>query len=84
MSFASQITRLPRAFDPQAGDEALGHVPDLTGEVAALVAGAAGCSPYLGALTETEAGWLPAALEDPEAALARTIAEARDHAEGVV
>ena len=82
MSFASQITRLPRAFDPQAGDEALGHVPDLTGEVAALVAGAAGCSPYLGALTETEAGWLPAALEDPEAALARTIAEARDHAEG--
>ena len=68
MSFASRITRLPVAYDPDRGAEARAAVPSLTGDVARLIEGAGGCSPYLLTLTEKEADWLPAALDDPEAA----------------
>ncbi len=69
MSFAARMTRCPRPFEPDPGAEARALFPDLAPELAELVEGAAGCSPYLRALCETEAAWLQAAFEAPEAAL---------------
>ncbi len=70
MSFASRITRLPIGFDPDRGAEARALVPGVGGDLAALIEGAGGCSPYLGGLLEKERDWLEGALDDPEAALA--------------
>jgi glutamate-ammonia-ligase adenylyltransferase len=69
-SLVSRLTRCPRAHDPDEGARALAHVPDAAGPLADLVAGAAGCSPFLKSLTESEGAWLTGAAEDPEAALA--------------
>jgi len=69
MSFARDITRLPRAFDPMLGQEARAHVPDLTGDAAKLILGAAGSSPYLKGLIEREAEWLARAFDNVDAAL---------------
>jgi hypothetical protein len=68
MSFARRITRHPIAFDPAAAADALAGLPDVGPEVAALLGGTAGCSPYLKGLMLREAGWLPEALDNPEAA----------------
>ena len=75
MTFAARITRLPLAFDPDRGAEARAAVPALSGDLARLIDGAAGCSPYLAGLIAREAAWLPGALDDPEAALAATLAD---------
>lgn len=69
MDFESRITRMPRPYDPAQGQEARDSVPGLSGPLGDLVAGAAGCSPYLKALTEREREWLPEGLSDPEAAI---------------
>lgn len=77
--FASRLQRAPRAFDPRAGAEAAAAFRDTGPALAALLAGAAGCSPYLKGLMESEAEWLRAALtKSPEAALAEVIAALRD------
>ena len=47
MSFASQITRQPRAFDPDLGAECDALFEGLAPELRAVLAGAGGCSPYL-------------------------------------
>lgn len=77
MSFASRLTRLPRPHDPAEGEEARAALPDLSGDLSDLLAGAGGCSPYLKALICQEAEWLDAALAAPEAALARLHAALR-------
>jgi glutamate-ammonia-ligase adenylyltransferase len=69
MTFASRITRLPHAYEPEQGADALTAAPWATGDVAKLIHGAGGCSPYLKSLTEKESGWLETALADPEASL---------------
>jgi glutamate-ammonia-ligase adenylyltransferase len=69
MSTALQITRLPRPFDPDLGGETLAKLPELTGDLAALVTGTAGSSPYLKGLLEREAAWIVPALQDPDAAV---------------
>ncbi|WP_420567404.1 bifunctional [glutamine synthetase] adenylyltransferase/[glutamine synthetase]-adenylyl-L-tyrosine phosphorylase [Thalassovita sp.] len=69
MSFAARLTRSPRPFDPDRGAEALTLFPDFAPEVTEVIAGTAGCSPYLKRLMEKEAAWLPEALDDPEQAL---------------
>ena len=74
MSFADRITRLPRAFLPDLGEEALARVPGLSGDAAALVRGTAGSSPYLKGLIEAHAAWLEGALDDPEATAAEIFA----------
>ncbi|MDE3237395.1 MAG: glutamine-synthetase adenylyltransferase [Paracoccaceae bacterium] len=75
MSFASRLTRAPIAFDPAAGAEAAARFPDLPPEVRALIAGTAGCSPYLAGLIGREADWLaPILAADPEAGLAEVLA----------
>ena len=69
MTFASRITRQPRAFDPDRGREALEVLPSLPPEIAGLLEGTAGSSPYLAGLIEKEAAWLEGALDaGPEAA----------------
>ena len=69
-SFISRLNRAPLPFDPEAGADACARFSDQAPELRALLAGAAGCSPYLKALMEQEADWLRAALaEAPEAAL---------------
>lgn len=69
MSLAQRLTRLPRPYDPDMGAEARAAVPALSGDVADLVAGAGGSSPFLKTLIEREAVWLQEAADDPEAAL---------------
>ena len=75
MTLARRLTRCPRAFDPEEGEAALGHVPWASGAMADLVAGAAGCSPFLKALVGSEGDWLEAAVDAPEDALAALHAE---------
>ncbi|QOL80346.1 bifunctional [glutamine synthetase] adenylyltransferase/[glutamine synthetase]-adenylyl-L-tyrosine phosphorylase [Pseudooceanicola spongiae] len=62
-------TRLPRPFDRDRGAEGRALFPDLSGDLAALIEGTAGCSPYLGALMAKERHWLPGAMVAPLAAL---------------
>ncbi|MEM6385024.1 MAG: glutamine-synthetase adenylyltransferase [Pseudomonadota bacterium] len=61
-SFEHRITRLPRAFEPERGADALAHLPALGGSLADLVTGAAGSSPYLADLCRREGAWLEEAL----------------------
>lgn len=70
MEFAPRITRLPQAFDPDRGDDVISLFPEVTGDLAKLLYGTAGCSPFLKSLMIKEQAWLPEALQDPEAALA--------------
>lgn len=77
MNFASRLTRLPRPHDPAEGAEARACLPELSGDLADLIAGAGGCSPYLKTLITREAEWLGSALEGPEAALGTLFEELR-------
>ena len=69
MSLDPHITRLPRAHEPDLGQEALTLTPWADGDTARLIHGATGSSPYLASLLRKEADWLEAALAAPEAAL---------------
>lgn len=77
MTFASRITRSPRPFDPDRGAEARALFPDFAPELAQVIDGTAGCSPYLKSLMEKERAWLPAALEAPEQAVSDLFDAAR-------
>ncbi len=78
MTFAARITRWPNAFDPGRGDDALTHVPGAAPAVAAVIRGAAGCSPYLAGLIASEKDWVMPALDDPEAAVSTLLAALPD------
>ncbi|WP_374643748.1 glutamine-synthetase adenylyltransferase [Tabrizicola sp.] len=69
MSLAARITRQPIAFDPAAAEDLRQELPGFAPEVMALMAGTAGCSPYLRGLMLREADWLREAVEAPESAL---------------
>jgi len=71
MSDFSNITRVPRAFEPDLGQDALNVLPALEGQQAELIHGAAGCSPYLKSLILKEADWLQSALDGPDSAVAK-------------
>ena len=75
MEFSPRITRLPRAFDPDQGAEAVAQVPGLSGDLNTLIEGAAGCSPYLAGLIARENAWLPVALHAPEEAVSDVFAD---------
>ncbi|SEK30758.1 glutamate-ammonia-ligase adenylyltransferase [Roseovarius nanhaiticus] len=79
MNFSDRITRVPHPFAQDHADEALARYPDVTGDVAGLIAGAAGCSPYLRQLMQSEADWLPSALEAPEEEMANLMNGLRAH-----
>ncbi|WP_127900380.1 glutamine-synthetase adenylyltransferase [Solirhodobacter olei] len=70
MSFAARLTRAPIAFDADAGAEVAAEFADLAPELRGLLAGTAGCSPYLKGLMAREADWLRDALSGaPEAGI---------------
>ena len=73
MRLVDHVTRMPRAFDPDRGQAAAALVRGTDGPVQDLIAGAAGCSPYLAGLIEKEAAWLPEALDNCDAALASAL-----------
>jgi len=75
MSFAARQTRAPRPYDPSMGQDALRLMPGLNGALADLIAGAAGCSPFLAGLIARHAEWLAAAMDDPEGAADALLAE---------
>ncbi|MDU9003403.1 [protein-PII] uridylyltransferase family protein [Sedimentitalea todarodis] len=75
MSLCKNITRMPRAYDRDLGAEARAAVPGASGDLASLIEGAAGSSPYLRALIAREADWLIEAADDPDAAIAACIAD---------
>ncbi|NBC96653.1 MAG: glutamine-synthetase adenylyltransferase, partial [Deinococcus-Thermus bacterium] len=67
MAFADRIARCPLPHDAEAGAEAANRLSDQPGEVAEVLAGAAGSSPFLRGLIGREAAWLEGALEaDPD------------------
>ncbi|REC57047.1 glutamine-synthetase adenylyltransferase [Rhodosalinus sediminis] len=74
MDLAHRITRLPRPHEPDLGAEARAACPEAEGDLARLIEGAAGCSPYLSTLVQKECAWLPALFADPEAAVAAELA----------
>jgi len=69
MSFAAAIARLPLPHDAEAGHAGAGHLQGQPPEVAQVLVGAAGSSPYLRGLMAREADWLAAALAAPPAAV---------------
>ncbi|MCR9086093.1 MAG: glutamine-synthetase adenylyltransferase [Rhodobacteraceae bacterium] len=70
MTFADRITRLPRPFDGERAAETVAALPWVGGDLAALLSGAAGCSPYLARLAQVESDWLQEAVQgDPTAAV---------------
>ncbi|MGC1429538.1 MAG: glutamine-synthetase adenylyltransferase [Albidovulum sp.] len=74
MTFASRLTRCPIPYEPDRAGEVRGRFASLAPEVINLLAGAAGCSPYLAGLMERDAAWLEETLATtPEAALAETL-----------
>ncbi len=78
MSIAARQTRCPDPFNAARGQDAVGAVAGLDAALEPLIAGAAGCSPYLAGLISREAAFLPAALDDPEAAMDAVIAHISD------
>ncbi len=75
MSFAARMTRCPIPFDRDHGAEAAARFGDLAPELVELLAGAAGCSPFLKGVMLREAAWLRAALaQEPETAFDAAIA----------
>ncbi|MFY0624178.1 MAG: glutamine-synthetase adenylyltransferase [Pelagimonas sp.] len=69
MNIESRISRLPRPFDPDHGEDALTFAPWATGDTAKLLFGMCGSSPYLRGLLQKEGGWLETAQNDPEKAI---------------
>ncbi len=77
MSLAARLTRCPDPHDPERGAEAAALFPELAPELRALLAGTAGCSPYLSGLIGKERDWLAAALsDDPDLALSHVLSGA--------
>ena len=68
------MSRCPRAYDAELGETVRDAVQGLSKPLSNLITGAAGSSPYLSALIEAQAEWLPEAVEDVDAALEAEIA----------
>ncbi len=64
-TFASQLSRCPTPFDRTVGGEMVTTFADLGSDLANLIGGSAGCSPYLAGLVLKEADWLRDALLAP-------------------
>ncbi len=75
MTFASRMTAAPRPFDPDRGADAVALAPWAAGDVARMLVGTAGCSPYLAGLIGRESDWLKGALDDPETALSELLTD---------
>ncbi|MEM9580342.1 MAG: glutamine-synthetase adenylyltransferase [Pseudomonadota bacterium] len=69
MTIEEQITRSPIPYDAEKGAAAVQCFGDFGPRTRDLIAGAAGCSPYLDTLIERHADWLTQALDAPDKAL---------------
>ena len=77
MSFADRLSRTPTPFDRTAGDDAAASLPELASPLREVLAGTAGCSPFLAGLIRKEREWLRTALADnPEPVLEEILQEA--------
>ena len=65
MDFSSRLTRFPIAHDAAAGAEIADIFRDTDANLRSLLAGTAGCSPYLKGVMLKEAGWLREMLTLP-------------------
>ena len=74
MSFATRITRSPAPYDQDRGQDALVLFPNIDASVAQVIAGTAGCSPFLAELLRRETAWIATAFEDPEDAVKSLLA----------
>ncbi len=68
-NLVSQLTRCPRPFETERADDARRQTGWAKPELAELLTGTAGCSPYLAGLIGRETEWLESAVENPEAAV---------------
>ncbi len=83
MDFKARIRRSPRPWDRDQGREIGAAFSDLGPELAGVLAGAAGSSPYLRGLMQRHAAWLREALAGPpEAAFEALLASAQALAPG--
>ena len=83
MSFAGRITRVPRPFQPDRGQEVRARFAAFAPEIGDLIEGMAGTSPYLAGLAEREADWLDGALDaGPEAARDAVLEDVVWHEDG--
>ncbi len=74
--FAARITRAPIAHEADPAAEINARFSDLPPELRAVLAGTAGCSPYLRGLMEQQEAWLRAALtQSPETAFQEAMAQ---------
>ncbi|GIT85610.1 glutamine-synthetase adenylyltransferase [Roseobacter sp. OBYS 0001] len=80
MNLSNAIRRVPTPFDTQKGQDVAALLPEFGPEISALIAGAAGCSPYLAGLIEKEQEWLRTAFEDIDKAVADELATTASHA----
>ncbi len=79
MNFADQITRSPRAHDPDRGGEIAALFDGENPAIRDVLIGAGGSSPYLYSLMSRDADWVRAALAGtPEVAFARIISGVTD------
>ncbi|MFV0246159.1 MAG: glutamine-synthetase adenylyltransferase [Qingshengfaniella sp.] len=75
MNLISGINRAPLPFDDRAAADALADLPRFAPEFTELLAGTAGCSPYLAGLIRRHGVWLAEiADQDPERVLADLLA----------
>ncbi len=80
MTLASQLSRLPRPYDPDLAAEARHACGWAQGDIATLIEGAAGTSPFLKGLIMSHAEWLEVALADPDGVAQQVLADLRDPA----
>ena len=80
MNLSNTINRVPIPFDGQKGQDVAALLPEFGPELRALIAGAAGSSPYLAGLIEKEQEWLRSAVEDVDRAVSDEIASTALHA----
>ena len=79
MSFAARLTRAPVPHEPDRAAEAAELFASQPSELREVLAGTAGCSPYLWGLMRRETAWLETALAGaPEAALDALLSEMRE------
>ena len=75
MKFETKLTRCPRPFNLERGQETASMVGGLSPALKNLFVGTAGSSPYLASLIAKEADWIVLALQDTDAAIETEFSE---------
>lgn len=78
MSFANNMSRLPRPFDQEIADDLSDQLTIVDGEIKPLLIGVGASSPYLRGLLLKEQTWLEPALDDPDQAVTDLYAELKE------